>query len=292
MHITLNPNLKERRMGYFFLGVFFLISLFYLFYDGWLYEWVEFGYEGINQHWDLKVFGDLDYEIINGEYIYHSTHNLQHFFYLCYYSAAFCYFYLITGSEWLRQGAIATMAFPVMTFFSTINPIYVKEIFSPDAFRFHSYYLQFVFDLNHIGGMIMGFYIFYTSVRDKFKMDFKKMTPFIMFTWLIYMITKVVMTEWPFWAGDSGWGPTGAGAYYDTNQINMFPVHFYGLEFLIVVGLLYFINVGVKFSSAKIKDPKWQAIVPYAFFSGLTIIMVLIGAIQLQNIPWQAFPQT
>ena len=109
-------------MGYFFLGVFFLMSLFYLFYDGWIYEWVEFGYEGVNQHWDLKVFGDLDYEIINGEYVYYSTHNLQHFIYICYYSAAFCYFYLITGNEWLRQGAIATMAFPVMSFFSTINP--------------------------------------------------------------------------------------------------------------------------------------------------------------------------
>ena len=71
--IKLNPNLKERRMGFFFMFVFFLISIFYLFYDGWIYEWVEYGYTGANQHWDLIVFGDMKYEIMENMYIHPRT---------------------------------------------------------------------------------------------------------------------------------------------------------------------------------------------------------------------------
>ncbi len=289
--LKLNENLKERRMGFIFMFVFFLISLFYLFYGGWLYEWVEYGFAGASQHWDWKVFNDMSYEIIDGEYVYYSTHNLMHFLYLCYWSAYVCFFYLITGNKWLRQGAIATMAFPVMTLFSTINPVNVQDIFSSDVFLFHSYYLQFVFDMNHVAGIIMGFYIFYTAVRDKVELNLKMMAPFILGTWVIYILTKAIMTDGLFWVVLNGWVPSGVGGYYDTNQINMFPFHFYGLEYLLVVFLLFGINFGVKLLTRKISNPKWQAIIPYGLFAGLTIIMVLMGLIELQNIPWQAFIQ-
>ncbi len=89
----------------------------------------------------------MNFEIVNGEYLYHSTHNLMHFLYLCYWTGAVNYLYLITGNKWLKQGSIATMAFAMMAFFSTINPIDAKYIFSTDVFKFHSYYLQIVFDI-------------------------------------------------------------------------------------------------------------------------------------------------
>ncbi|MHA1746018.1 MAG: hypothetical protein ACTSWW_08455 [Promethearchaeota archaeon] len=187
--MQLNQNLKERRMGYFFLGVFALISLFYLFFDGWIYEWMEYGYAGANQHWDLKIFGDMQYEIMDGEFVYYSTHNLLHFMYLCYWTAAVSYWYLITGNKWLRQGAIATWAFPVMSLMSSINPVNITE-WTSDVFLFHSYLLQMIFDLNHISGSIMGTYIFYNAVKEGlekekegqegFKINLKMMTPFIL----------------------------------------------------------------------------------------------------------------
>ena len=193
--MQLNPNLKERRMGYFFLGIFILISLFYLFFDGWIYEWIAFGTDGANQHWDLKIFGDLQYTIVDGDFIYTSTHNLQHFLYLCFWTAGVSYSYLITGNKWLRQGAIALMAFPIMAFMASINPVNITE-WTSDVFRFHSYPLQLVFDLNHISGAIMGAYIFYNAVKEtkvdkgdkkeekeSFKMNIKMMTPFILGRW-------------------------------------------------------------------------------------------------------------
>ncbi|MHA1746017.1 MAG: hypothetical protein ACTSWW_08450 [Promethearchaeota archaeon] len=279
--MQLNPNLKERRMGYFFMLVFALISIFYLFYDGWLYEWVEYGFAGANQHWDLKIFEDMQYTIVDGVYIYTATHNLMHFIYLCYWTAAVCYWYLITGNKWLRQGAIATMAFPVMSFFSTINPLIAKDIFTLDVFLFHSYYLQIAFDMNHIAGSIMGFYIFYTAMKeDDFKMNIKMMTPFILATWVFYLVTRVIMV------------PTGMDTgYYDTNQINNMPFVFYGLEYLIVVGILFGINFGIKSLIKKLPTPKTKAIVPYVIFATLTIAFVLAGLIVLQNIPYTQFVQ-
>ncbi len=286
MTMKLNPNLKERRWGFFFMFVFFLISLFYLFYDGWLYEWVKYGYSGANQHWDLIIFGDMNFDIINGEYVYTSTHNLMHFLYLCYWTAAVNYFYLITGNKWLKQGSIATMAFAMMAFFSTINPINVKDIFSTDVFTFHSYYLQFVFDINHISGIIMGFYIFNSSIKEGEEINFKMITPFILGTWFIYLITKVLMTPWPFWAPGNELG------YYDTNQINNIPFQLYGFEYLLlVVPLLYLINFLVKSLTRKIKNPKLKAIVPYAIFAGFTLFFVFIDFIVLQDIPYQQFIQ-
>jgi len=288
MTMKLNPNLKERRWGFFFMFVFFIIGLFYLFYDGWLYEWVKYGYSGTNQHWDLIIFGDMNYEIINGEYVYHSTHNLMHFLYLCYWTAAVNYLYLITGNKWLKQGSIATMAFAMMAFFSTINPINARDIFSTDVFTFHSYYLQFVFDINHISGIIMGFYIFNSSIKEGEEINFKMITPFILGTWVIYLITKAVMIPgWPLSASDN------IGGYYDTNQINNIPFKLYGFEYLLlVVPLLYLINFLVRFLTRKIKNPKMKAIVPYAIFASFTLFFVLINFIVLQNITYQQFLQT
>lgn len=270
-------------MGYFFMFIFFLIAIFYLFFDGWLYEWVEYGYNGANQHWDLKIFGDIQYTIVDGVYEYTATHNLMHFIYLCFWTAMLNYMYLITGNQWLRQGSIATMAFPVMSFFSTINPLVANDIFTLDVFLFHSYYLQIAFDVNHIAGAIMGFYIFYTAMKEKdFEMNFKMMTPFIVGTWVFYLVTRALMI------------PAGMDiGYYDTNQINNQPFYLpFGLEYLlVVVSLLYAINFGIKHLVRRIPNPKAKAVVPYVIFAVLTITFVLLKLITLQNIPYTQFIQ-
>ncbi|MHA1719837.1 MAG: hypothetical protein ACTSWX_14190 [Promethearchaeota archaeon] len=296
MKIKLNENLKERKFGFFFLSIYFVIFLVYLFWDGWHYEWIHYGYAGANQHFDLKVFGDMQWALINGgtERVYYSTSNLHNLVYICYYTGLGSTFALITGNEWLKKGSIATLAFPVISYFSTINPFVANEIFTWDIFRYHLYFLQIFYDINHICGMIMGVYIIYSTAKKREKIvDYKKMTPIIMFTWFLYYLAKIFLQKWPFWAPGHELG------YISTNQINNMPFYFYGLEYIIVVVLLYFINFLLDISnkqflkSEKLEKsyPKIIAIVPFIIFAVLTLIFVATGLIVLQVIPWQAFVQ-
>ena len=110
-------------------------------------------------------------------------------------------------------------------------------------------------------------------------------TPFILGTWVFYLITKVVMIPgWPLSGNQLG--------YYDTNQINNIPFKLYGFEYLLlVVPLLYLINFLVRTLTRKIKNIKLKAIVPYAIFAGFTLFFVFIDFIVLQDIPYQQFIQ-
>ena len=183
MKVTLNPNHKQRKIGFFFLAIYLSLILFYLFFDGWHFEWLEYGYDGANQHFDTNIFSDMDWELVNGEPVYYSTNNLHNLIYMCLWTGILSAFALVTGNKWLRQGAVGTMAFPVMSAFSTLNPFIASDIFTFEIFRYHFYILQFVYDINHLSGIILGVYNFHLLIKDKEEINFKKITPVIMFTW-------------------------------------------------------------------------------------------------------------
>lgn len=283
--IKLNENRTQRRVGFFFLGVYVFILIVYLFFDGWHYEWLHYGYDGINQHWDWNVIGDMQWELIDGKPVYYSTNNLHNLVYTCYWIAVNSVFALILDNKFLRQGAMATLAFPVISFFSTINPYVAKEVFTTDIFFYHSYGLQIVYDLNHISGTIMGVYIFYIAAKRNEEIDLKKIAPMILFTWVLFILARVTLQKWPFWA------PVNEVAMIGTNQINDMPFIFYGLEYIIVVALLYAINILVKAVNKHISNPKMKTVFPFVLFAVLTIIFIMADLIVLQVIPWQRFIQ-
>lgn len=286
MKISLNPNRKQRKIGFFFLTIYLSIIIFYLFFDGWHFEWLAYGYDGANQHFDLNIFSDMDWELVNGVPVYNSTNNLHNLIYMCLWTGILSAFALVTGNKWLRQGAVGTMAFPVISTFSTINPFIASDILTFDIFRYHFYILQIVYDINHLSGIILGVYNFHLLIKDKEEINFKKITPIIMFTWLLFILSRFLLQKWPFW------DPANRIGMISTNQINNMPFFLYGFEYIIVVALLYFINVVVKFSIPKIQNHKMKLIFPFLVFAGFTIIFVMIGLIVLQEIPGSAFIQS
>ncbi|MHA1474804.1 MAG: hypothetical protein ACTSRX_03470 [Promethearchaeota archaeon] len=296
--MKLNKNLKERKLGYICLSIYFVIFLVYLFFDGWSFEWLHYGYDGANQHFDLDIFSDMIWSLNSeGERVITSTNNLHNLVYICYYTGLASVIGLITGNEWFKKGSIATLAFPVISFFSSINPFVATDIFTWDIFRYHFYFLQIFYDLNHICGMIMGVTILYNTAKKGEKVvDFKKMAPIIMFTWLLYYLAKFFLQKNPFSALGSELG------VISTNQINNMPFYFYGLEYIIVVVLLYFIsfllNAADKWlkksdfpERVKISYAKLITFVPFIIFVVLTIIFIAAGLIVLQVIPKEAFIQ-
>nr|QEE17925.1 hypothetical protein DSAG12_03763 [Candidatus Prometheoarchaeum syntrophicum] len=296
--MKLNENIKERKMGYICLSIYILIFIVYLFWDGWHYEWLNYGYDGINQHFDINIFSDMDWSLNSeGERVITSTNNLHNLVYICYYTGLGSVIGLITGNEWFKKGSIATLAFPVVSFFSTINPFVAKDIFTWEIFRYHSYFLQIFYDLNHICGMVMGVTILYNTAKKNEKIvDFKKMAPMIMFTWFLYYLAKIFLQKWPFWTPGNELG------VISTNQINNMPFYFYGLEFIIVVVLLYFINFLLDAADkwmkktdfpdkVKISYAKLITFVPFIIFVVLTIIFIATGLIVLQVFPPGTFIQ-
>ncbi|MHA1746019.1 MAG: hypothetical protein ACTSWW_08460 [Promethearchaeota archaeon] len=63
------------------------------------------------------------------------------------------------------------------------------------------------------------------------------------------------------------------------------------MEFIVPVVLLYGINFGMKYLSRKLPTAKAKTIVPFAIFAGMSLTLVLLGAVTLQNIPAEAFIQ-
>ncbi|MBN1500124.1 MAG: hypothetical protein JW982_08215 [Spirochaetes bacterium] len=284
--IIMNPDLKERYSGFFFMSIYVVIFFIYIFFDGWLYEWIIYGYKGANQHWDLNILGDMIWSIKDGHPVYQSTNNLHNLVYICYWTGAISYSALITDNKWLRQGAIATVGFPIMSFFSTINPVVASDIFTTDIFHYHSYLLQVVYDINHLCGITMGLYLFYSAARNKEEINMKLITPAIFFTWILFFATRILLQKWPFWAAGHEKG------LISTNQINDMPFVFYGFEYgIIVIPLLYAINVTIKKFTGYIKDPVKKTAAVFIFFSVLTMIFVLLGFIKLQVIPIEFFIQ-
>jgi len=283
--VKLNENLKQRRIGFFFLGVFLIIFVFYLLWDGWLYEWVEYGYAGANQHFDWNIFGDMQWEIVDEEQIYESTNNLHNLSYICWWTGLNSALALIFDNKWLRQGAMATLAFPVISLFSTINPLVAKDIFTMEIFHLHSYILQLMYDATHVAGVIMGVYIFYIAAKRDEEIDFKKIAPIFIFTWILFYISRFTLQKWPFW------DPANELALIGTNQVNSMPFMFYGLEYGVVIVLLYGINFLVKTVNRRIPNPKLKTVFPFVLFAVLTVVFILANLIVLQDIPWMAFIQ-
>ena len=155
MKISLNTNKKQRTLGFFFISVYVCIIIFYLFFDGWPFEWLVYGYDGTNQHFDTNIFSDMEWELVNGQPVYTATNNLHNLIYMCLWTGIFSAIALITGNKMLRQWSVATMAFPVISAFSSINPFVASDIFTLDVFRYHFYILQIVYDINHLSGIII-----------------------------------------------------------------------------------------------------------------------------------------
>lgn len=260
LELKLNEDLKERKMGYIFGAIWLAILIFYMTWDGWLYEWLECGYDGPNMHFDLDMF-DMQWEIVNGEIVYYSTNNLHNIIYLCYVTFAFGVLALLTGNERLKHSAMALLPFPVMATMATLNPY--DRLFV----------LQNVYDLVHLSGIIIGIYLFY-----KMDIDVKKAAPAIFFTWIIFFLSRILMQKWPYWAEGHEIG------YFSVNQINDMPFYAYGFEYVIVVVLLFVINFVVAKILEKISGRIWKAVFPVALYSIVLLILNLSGLITLQNI--------
>ena len=275
--ITLNENKTQRKIGYFFLVIYIGIFAFFTFWDGYIFEWLYYGYNGKSQHFDF-IFNDMVWDIVGGERIYYSTNNADMLLYMCHWTGLFASFALITGNKYLRQGAMATMAFPVMSAFSTINPIVAIDLFNPDVFLYHTYIQQIVSDIVHITGAIMGVYLFYIAAKQNEELEIKKYTPTLLFTWLLYIVTKFSLQKYPWVEGSEL-------AYHGTNQVNNMPFYIFGFEYLLVLVIIYIFNTIIKYANRKIPNPKYKTLVPFAIFASLTIIFVLTGLVVLQDLP-------
>ena len=75
--MALKNRSSEKKVGVVFLLMWIAIAVFYLTWDGWLYEWQSCGYLGTNQHFDLDFF-DLNIQRnSDGTMLYLSTNNLH-----------------------------------------------------------------------------------------------------------------------------------------------------------------------------------------------------------------------
>ncbi len=282
---TLNPNRKQRLMGFFFLAIYIGIITIYLFYDGWIYEWLAYGYDGKSQHFDFHIFSDMQWTLENGIPTYTSTNNLHNLIYMCLWTGLISVFALLTGNKWLRQGSVATLAFPIMSAFSTINPIVANEIFTTDIFVYHSFFLQIVYDINHSCGIVMGVYNYYMLNKDEEEINIKQMAPTILFTWVLFILSRFLLQKWPFW------DPSNRMGMISTNQINDMPFFLYGFEYIIVVALIFAINIALKKINPVFKNKVVKTFFPFVIFAGLTILFVFSGLIVLQDIPAARFIQ-
>jgi hypothetical protein len=280
--IKLNENKTQRRIGFFFMVIYIGIFLFYLFWDGWLYEWIQpgVGYSGTSQHFDFNIFGDMIWRITdleNGIREYDATNNLHNLVYTCYWTATIAYLALITGNKWLRQGSMATFGFPVMSMFSTINPVDAADAFNPIIFHYHSYILQIVYDINHICGTIMCIYIFYITAKQNEEIEFKYIHPTAIFTWILYLLARIFLSDWPYLANMNSIG------MISTNQINNMIWNWYGTEYIIAFSFIYLINFIIKYANRRIKNPKLKTLFPFVFFAIFTVTFIAIGLIELQD---------
>ena len=167
----LNEDKTQRYIGLFFLIVSVGVFVFFSLWDGWIFEWLEYGFAGRSQHFDFD-FSDMDWYLTGNavegyERVYNSTNSLHFLLYICHWTGLINSLALLTGNKWLRQGSMATMAFPTMTFFSTINPIVAKDVLNPALLSYHLYPQQIVSNISHGTGMIMCIYLFYISAKKE-----------------------------------------------------------------------------------------------------------------------------
>jgi hypothetical protein len=155
---------------------------------------------------------------------------------------------------------MALTAFPVIAALFTLNP--------PD----HLYILQIVYDIVHISGIAACTYLFYKN-----DLDLKLATPGILGTWGIYLISRILIQPWPYWENNNL-------GYFSVNQINNMPFYFYGLEYGIVVIIIFVANFLIIKIQHKIPNQIVKAFFPFVVFAILFVTFMLLGVVQLQVI--------
>jgi hypothetical protein len=254
------PDRLARRIGAAGLVIYLAIGAFYATWDGWLFEWRECGFRGPNQHFDLDLF-DMRWDLVGGIPVYHSLSNLHNLLYLCDLQLLLGALGLLLGVRSFRQGSIALLPLTVSSLASTVVPLHD-----------HLYPLQWAYDLVHLSGTAMGAFLL---AREE--VDLRSGGPWIWASWGVFLASKVACCKWPFWEYPV--------AFFSLNQINHMPFSFYGLEYLLVVALLY----GVAWLTAVLLrrflgHPVARAVVPVGLFLAVCLAVNLAGFIQLQDI--------
>ncbi|HPE69188.1 MAG TPA: hypothetical protein P5560_05125 [Thermotogota bacterium] len=256
-----NPNRKERFWGYVVLLLWIGMCLFYTTWDGWLYEWRECGYAGPNQHFDLDLL-DMrwDPEAPGGP-VYFSTNNLHSLLYICLFVVFMGWWGLLFNQAWARQGTMGTLPISVVALFSTFFPI-----------TDHLYMLQWVYDLVHVTGIVLGLYFFAVDVLIPRK------TMWGMFgAWILYVFSRVMVEPWPFWSQN-------ANGYFSVNQVNDMPFYFFGLEYAAVFAIILVVNLVLAPVQKRLRRTWVKVAFPVALFLAVGTILLVTGAIQIQNI--------
>jgi len=242
------------------MAIWIAVVIIYLLWDGWVWEWRVCGYSGPNQHFDFDLT-DMVYEIENGEVIYISTNNIFNIIYLCFFTFFLGWSGLVFDNKYLKQGCMGTLAFPVIAAMSTLTP-----------WNHHLYFVQIVYDVVHLSGIILGVYLFYQE-----DLDLKATLPTVFITWGIYLFSRVLCTPWPYWEYDGL-------AFYSVNQINDMPFYFYGLEYGAVVLIFIAINGLFEKIGKKVENKHLKALFPFIVFTVICVVFLAIGLIQVPMI--------
>ncbi len=263
--MALKNRSSEKKVGVVFLLMWIAIALFYLTWDGWLYEWQSCGYQGTNQHFDLDLFDLKIQRNADGTIQYLSTNNLHNLIYICYFVVFLGALGLITDRKWMKQGAIAIYPISVVALISTLFPL-----------SNHAYVVQIAYDAVHVISIVLGLYCL-----SKEEIRVREMFFGIFGTWFFYLLARILLEPWPFWQ-------TNRDAYFSLNQINDMPFYFYGLEYLPVVAILFGINW--LFSKTQRKEPVlfWKMIFPLVCSIIIGFILIAAGMIQLQQLDMTA----
>ncbi len=257
--MKLNQNIFERRLGIFFMVLWILILMFYLTWDGWLYEWRDCGYSGPNQHFDLDLL-DMKYEhTSDGGITYFSTNNLHNLIYLCYLVFLIGWLALLFGWEWAKQGAMATMGISLVAALSTLD------------LSDHAYMLQIVYDVVHLSGIVIGAYLF-----SKYYLKTSKSLPIVFGTWAVYLISHLMFTPWPFWENVGQ-------AYFSVNQINDLPFFLFGVEYTLVLAIILSVSFMVEKMNSRTSNRVLRVLIPIGLYFVLCLVMYSLGLIMVQD---------
>jgi hypothetical protein len=257
--LRLNPDPLARRVGFAGLVAWLAIATFYVTWDGWLYEWRDCGFAGPNQHFDLDLL-DMRWDLAGGAVVFRSLSNLHNLLYLCDVQLLLGALGLLLGVRSLRQGSLALLPLTVSAVASTIVPL-----------GDHLYPLQWAYDLVHLSGMSLGAFLL---ARDA--PDMRAGGPWIWASWGVYLASKVACCKWPFWEHPL--------AFFSLNQINHMPFSFFGLEYLLVVGLLYAIGWLTAVALRHLAHPLARAILPVGLVLAVCTALTLAGLVRLQDI--------
>lgn len=258
-----NHNGAEKKLGFVFAGIWAALFVFYLTWDGWLFEWRTLGLDGPNQHFDLDFF-DMEWELRYGERFYHSTSNLHNLLFLCYFQFLLGWLGLVTGKDGLKQGAMALLPLSVGATVATLTP------------ADHLCPIQIAYDVVHLGGMFIAVYLFY-----HYELDCRKAMWTVIASWPFYVISRIAVSRWPYWEY-----PT---AYFSINQINEMPFDACGLEYGLAVLLLAALNKVVAKVNARTKSRKIRALVPVALPGVLCLLLLVAGLLEVQDISGDRF---